>query len=421
LAWSLPSHAQVSVTTFPSGFSGYDQQLGVTVLSRLRPEYEPPGIQLGGFVIRPEVDQSIFDNSNVNGTANGVGSWGSQTAASVSAQSNWSRNSLAATVGVDHYQYFQLPTDNYTDWNVGIQGGYTIGESQLTAAYSHQSFHELGNQIGTVQSSTPVLDQTDTAQLYYTFNFGRVAVTPTISFSSYQYGPASVQGGTLNQDFLNRNVVAGGATARYSLNDQSGLLLVARGVQSNYTQPLAGQPSNNSTSFLLMTGIDYQAAGVWRYSLLAGVEVRSFAASEFATRTAPIVAASAIWTPTGVLTVSGVLSRSIEDPESGGTNGFILSQGHLVVDYELTRSILLQGRGGFQYAQYLGAGDQTNYTFGAGVTWLLNRKLRLALDDDYTKQSGLGSLNQVLTPIEGSFQSGQYSQNLLALTLRVAF
>ncbi len=39
-----------------------------------------------------------------------------------------------------------------------------------------------------------------------------------------------------------------------------------------------------------MSGLDYQAESVWRYSLLVGVEVRSFAASQFATRTAPIVA-----------------------------------------------------------------------------------------------------------------------------------
>ncbi len=257
-------------------------------------------------------------------------------------------------------------------------GCYTIGDSQLQAAYSHQSYHALSTTIGLVQSSAPVLDQTDTAQVNYTFNFGRLSVTPTVAVSSYQYGDAVVQGGRLDQQFLDRVVVAGGATVRYALNDQSGALFVLRGVNSDFTHPAANQPSNNSHSFLAMGGLDYQPESVWRYSLLAGVEVRTFAASQFETRTAPVVAASAIWTPTAVLTVSSLLSRSIEDPESGGTNGFVLTQGRLVVDYELTRSVLLQGRGGIQYAQYLGEGDQTSISFGGGVTWLLNRQLRLA-------------------------------------------
>jgi hypothetical protein len=418
VVWSSSSRAQ-STVIFPSGVSGYDQQIGVTVLSRLRPAYEPPGVQVGSFVIRPNLSQSVFDNTNVNGTP-GSGSWGSQTQASVSAQSDWDRNSLAASVGVNHEQYFQLPNESYTDWNVGLAGGYTIGDSQLAAAYSHQSYHLLGTAIGTVQSQTPVLAQTDTAQLNYTFNFGRLAVTPNLSVSSYQYGNATVGGTTVNQQFLDRDVLAGGVTNRFSLSDQGGLLLVVQGVDSHYTHPQEGQPSNNSTSFLLMGGLDYQAESVWRYSLLAGVEVRSFAASQFSTRTAPIVEGTAIWTPTGVLTVTGILSRTIEDPESGGTNGFILSQGRLTLDYELMRPVLLQARGGIEYAQYLGEGNQTNLTVGGSVTWLLNRTLRLALDEDYTTQSSPGNTsNLFLNP--ASQRSGQYNQNLLALTLRAAF
>ncbi len=120
LAWPRPSQAQPAEVSFPSGLTGYDQQLGVTVLSRLRPEYEPLGVRLGSFVIRPEVDQSVFDNSNVTGLGAGSGSWGSQTGASVTAQSDWTRNSLVASAGVNHQQYFSLPHDSYTDWNVGI-------------------------------------------------------------------------------------------------------------------------------------------------------------------------------------------------------------------------------------------------------------------------------------------------------------
>jgi hypothetical protein len=418
MAWSSSSRAQ-STVYFPSGVAGYDQEIGVTVLSRLRPAYEAPGVRVGSFVIRPEVGQSLFDNTNVNGTT-GSGSTGSQTSASVSAQSDWDRNSLAASVGVNHEQYFALPKESCTDWNVGLGGGYTIGDSQLAAAYSHQSYHLLGTAIGTVQTETPVLAQTDTAQVNYTFNFGRLAVTPNLSLSSYQYGNATVGGANLNEQFLDRVVLSGGVTNRFSLSDQGGLLLVAQGVDSHYTHPQEGQPSNNSTSFLLMGGLDYQAESVWRYSLLAGVEVRSFAASQFATRTAPIVEGAAVWTPTGVLTVTGIVSRAIEDPESGGTNGFVLSQGRLVLDYELMRPVLLQARGGVQYAQYLEGGNQTNVTVGGSVNWLLNRTLRLALDEDYTTQSSPGNTsNLFLTP--GSQRSGQYNQNLVALTLHAAF
>jgi hypothetical protein len=424
LTWAGSARAQTTTDAyFPTGDTGYDQQLGVTVLSRLRPEYDAPGIHLGGFTIRPNLDQTIFDNSNVNGGSDSEPSsrsWGSQTAASVSGQSDWSRNSLAATVGVDHFQFFGLPSESYTDYNIGLSAGYTIGDNPLTASYSHQSYHELGTSIGTVQSETPQLNQTDSGELSYTFETGRFSFTPTLDFSAYRLGDITQNGVTQSQSYLDRDVVAGGVVTRYALTDKSHLLFVVRGVDSIYNQTAAGQPSDNSTSELFLTGLDFQAESVWRYSLLVGVENRSFAASQYATETAPIAAATVVWTPTGVLTLTGTASRSIEDPTSAGTNGYVLNQARLVVDYELLRDVLLQARGGVQYAQYLQSGNQTNYSIGAGVTWLINRNLRLSLNEDYTTQSSAdstsGNEDQLIAD-----QSGAYHQNLVEATLHIGF
>ena len=118
-----------------------------------------------------------------------------------------------------------------------------------------------------------------------------------------------MQGLQLNQNYLNRDVVAGSVTGRYSRSDEGGLLVVLRGINSTYTSPQPGQPSNNSNSAELLGGLDYQRESVWRYRILIGVEVRAFQSSQYPTRTAPLVEASAIWTPTGITTVTGTLSR----------------------------------------------------------------------------------------------------------------
>lgn len=192
-AWPATAAAQNIPLYFPSGVGGFDQGIGVTVLSRLRPLYETSGIHADGFVINPALDQSLFYNSNVTGTA-GSGSWGERTSASVSATSDWERNRLGGTIGVSNNQFLALPNDAYTDWNVGIGGGYTINDSLLEAAYSHQLYHQVGVVIGATTSQTPVRDQTDTAHSDYTFNFGPYSITPDVSVSDYRYGTATVQG-----------------------------------------------------------------------------------------------------------------------------------------------------------------------------------------------------------------------------------
>jgi hypothetical protein len=420
LLWPKASMAQSIDYYFPQGSYGYDQQLGVTVQTRAHPLYEPLGVQIGGFNVHPSVDESLFYNSNVTGVP-GSGSWGSRTSAAVSAGSDWTRNSVGASIGVDHFQYFSLPSDSYTNWSIGLGAGYTIADSQLLAAYSHQSYYQLGTAIGKARSVTPVLNQTDSAGLQYTFNFGRISITPNLGVSAYRFGPTTSLGVTFNQDNLNYNSFAAGVTGRYALDEQSGLLAIMRVMDFTYLTRLAGQPSNDSKTVQLLTGIDYQPEGVWRYRLLGGVEVRKFSASQYATRIAPDVEASVIWSPTGLTTLSLTLASSIQAPQIVGTSGYILSQGNLVVDHELLRNVLLHGHGGIQHAEYLQAGSQTSQTQfsgGAGVTWLINRAVRLSLDYGYTSITGGNVSGSLVNP--ETLTIGNYNQSLLSLTLHLA-
>ncbi|HEX3984130.1 MAG TPA: outer membrane beta-barrel protein [Acidisoma sp.] len=417
--WAVPAQAQSAAAYFPTGVYGYDQDLGVTVLSRARPGYETSGVALGGFTIRPELDQSIFDNSNVNGTAgSNSGSWGSETTGTVTGASDWSRNSLQTSLGFDHYSFFALPGDNYTNWNVGVGGGYTIAGGELRAAYSHSTYNQLGTQIGQAQSESPSQNTTDTGEIAYDFNLGRVTITPSVDFSAYRFGNITQNGVQTSQSAFDRNVVAAGVLTRYALTGGTGLLLVTRGSSSNYIDQPAGQLSNSSVSGMVLAGLDYQPEAVWRYSILVGVETRSFSASQYGTYTAPVLSGQLVWTPEAVFTMVGDLSRTIEDADTTGNSGYVLNDAKIVGDYELMRNVLLEGRVDLQYASYLQGGSQTNEAVGGSVTWLLNRHVRLSLDDDFTNQNAPGSMTQTIT---GPGQlSGAYKQNLLVLTLHIA-
>lgn len=421
-AWALPAHAQVTADAyFPTGNYGYDQNLGVTVLTRARPDYDESGIRLGGFTVRPQLNQSIFDNTNVTGTAGGdSGSWGSETTGTITGQSDWERNSLQATVGFDHLSYFDLPNDNYTNWNIGLGGGYTIAGGQLRASYSHSTYNQLGTTIGSARSELPAQNVTDTGEISYDFNLGRVTITPSIDFSYYQFGDTTTNGQKTSQSYLNRDVIAGGVVTRYQLDGGVGLLLVARGSGSNYVNQTAGQVSNNSTSGMVLGGLDYQTKDVWRYSFLVGVETTTFAASQYGSYTVPVLSGQVVWTPTGVTTVTGTLSRSVQDTDVTGNAGYVQTQAALVVDYELMRNVLLEGRTSVQRLGYLQGGSQMSESVGGGATWLINRKMQLSLNDDFTNQNAPSSGTVVSTANGGQELSGAFTQNILMLTLRFA-
>lgn len=415
--WPAGANAQNIQTYFPAGTGGYDRELGVTVLTRFRPLYEVPPLQVGSFMVTSGLDQSLFYNSNFNGTPDS-GTWGSRTSASVSATSNWTRNSLAAALGFTHTQPFSFPSENFTDWNVSLGGGYTIGDGGIQAGYSHQTYNQIGFNIGTITSETPVQDQTDTGYIGYEAKFARFTINPSISISAYRFGAATAGGTRLDEAFLDRNVIAGGLVTRYSLSDEGSLLLVTRGLGSDFVNPIAGQPQQNSTGIQVLGGLDYQAKGVWRYQLLVGVETRLFAAAQYPTHTGLITEGSVIWSPTELTTVTGSIFRGIEDPETPDTNGYTLTQGKLVVDHELRRNVFLQARGTVAEAQFLtGGGTQTDISLGGSATWLLNQRIHLSLNYDWTR---IMSGAQSTIPLAANQTSSLFSQTVVTLTLRLS-
>lgn len=414
-----PSRAQFINQYFPPGVPGYEREPGVTVASRLRPAYDPLGVRIGGFTLQSQLEEGIGYSSNAAGLSHSPGSWFLDTAPTLTLNSNWSRDQLGAAVTLDDRRYFDAPSQNYTDWTASIGGGYTIGRHDAILAYSHLSLHEDPSQLGSVPSSTPVPYQVDDLRGEYTFEQGRFSFTPRLDVQLYRFGNSTMFGVPQSQTSQNRIVLTGGVETHYALSDQRSLVFVVQGIDSNYTDVLLGQPTNSSKSFLALGGIDYQASGVWRYRLLLGVETRTFESSQFRTHTAPIIEGSVIWTPTGLTSVTGLVSRTIEDPASSGTGSYTYTRAGLVVDHEYLRNVLLQGRMGFEAAEYLnGGGTQTNITVGAGVKWLLNRNVRLSLDYSYTGQQGAAS-SITGTPVFGAFQ-GSFVRNVVLLTLRLA-
>ena len=424
LGFASSARAQYVDTYFPTGLAAFDQQQGVTVLSRLRPLYEPTGVRLGAYTVNANLNETVGYDSNLTGVSNGLSSAFINTTSNVSATSNWSRNRLGLAASVGNYTYFGNPQQNYTNYSASVAGGYTIDRHDLNLGYSHLRQYERGTDIGSIASTTPVPYDVDDIRADYTFERGRFSFVPNVDMRLFQFGSAVFGGQPASQQYRNRTVLSGGVTTRYELSDQRGIVVVVQGLNSHYTKPQSGSPSNNSKSALVLAGLDYQASGLWRYRVLGGVEVRDFDASQFGTRVAPILEASLIYTPTGLTTVTGTARRQIEDTQSEGTAGYTFTYVGFVVDHELKRNILLQGRANFQAAQFLqGGGTSTSYTLGAGVNWLVNRRIRLSADYDATQQNGSNnstfSLTQQSTTLTttqlNTITSGNYSRNVVLL------
>ena len=372
----------------------------VTVLSRLRPEYDPPGIRSGEFIIRPWLVESGGYESNVLGTSAAKGSALVESNAEVSAQSDFSRNSVHAAVSVDDLRYLDLARQSYTNWQAAIGGTLDIGRDTLSLDYSHLTLNQTALDLDTPIITTPLPFTIDVARVAYRALLSRLSVTPNVSVARFSFSNGYTAGGPYQQSYRDRNVVTPGVTLGYELAPRRQLVLVVNDAVAAYDTAAPGLARRDYNDLSVLVGLDDEISGALRLRLLGGYETRQFSSAQYSTIQAPVLEASASWTPTGLTTVTATVARRIEDANAEATAGTTELSGQLRIDHEYLRNLLLYAEGGVYQDQYSqGGGSQVLWRGGAGVTHLVSRSVRIGLDYAvYDRQGRAGGTVQGVGP-----------------------
>jgi hypothetical protein len=405
--------AEMLDSLFPEGVPGYDAAPGVTVQSRLRPDVEPLGIHLGSFILHPSLQSGFGYDSNVLGGTPAQGSWQLRTQPSLLFGSDWSRNALGGYVAASDTRYLDIPSQDRTDATLSLGGTLEVGRDRLTIAFAHLAQHQDRSELDALQSDRPVFFKLDDARVMYAASFSRWTLTPSLEVSHWQFGDTTIFGQPASQAYRDRNVIQPGVTLGYELGPQRNLIMVGRAIGQQYPNPSIGQASQDSMSYQLLAGLDYDDDAVWRYRLLVGAETRQFKASR--THNAMIAEVDIAWMPSTLTTLHGRLIRSVEDAAQEGVSGFTYTGARATLDHEYLRDVLLSASIGAQQAAFLQGGQQNSYSLGVGATWLMNRSIRLSLTYDLTS---LGSGHASVQPGSLPVVTGASTRNLVLLMLR---
>ncbi len=374
LCLSTPSaRAQILETYLPAQVLGVD-----SFLAQPPPDYTAQGVRFGDFVLHPQVQESIGYDSNVLGQAGSPGSPHIETSATLQGASDWSRDQLGVYANVDNIQTPALSALSYTNTTASLAGALDIDRDQLRGSYTYLQYHLLPNQIGGLGLNQVLPITTNDLRAAYAANFARVAIIPSIDINTYRYGNAVVPGGVQSFAYLSRNVYTPAVTTRFELAPQRDLVFVLRGTSAEYLTAQPGQPLRNYIDLQALVGVDFAANALIRYRALLGYETRNYASSQIAGATSPIIEASAIWTPTRLTTVTGIVTHRIEDAIEDDIYNYTYTDFRVTVDHELYRNVLLQAYVDIEQANYAQHGGiQTQYGAGASAAWLLNRNVQL--------------------------------------------
>ncbi len=395
---------------FAEGVPGFGTEPGVTVQSRIRPDAEAPPLREGPLQAIPRLEESVGYDDNVLNGASRKGSWLIGTKPSLLLGSSWTRDAFGAYFAAGDTRYLAQPRQSRTDGSAAVGGTLEIGQDKLTIGVAHLSQHEDRSDLNALASDRPVVFRVDDARVSYTMNFGRWSLMPEANVSAWHYGDTTILGQYARQAYRDRTMLRGGATLRYEFAPLRNLVLATRALGQQYTSPLPGQPTLNSSGYQALLGLDYDDDTLWRARVLVGGETRQFAAPVYRPHTAVIAEGELTWNPTGMTTIRGTLTRTIEDAAQEGVSGFAYTAGKLAIDHELFRSVLLNASAGLRHAAFLQGGVQIGETAGLGVSWLFNRSARVSATYDLNTARGAGPLNTGATG---------YARDLALLTVRL--
>ncbi len=268
---------------------------GVTVLSRPHPEYDPLGLRFGDVSVRAGATEGIGYNFNplALSTSRGSGFVASQAALNVS--NDRERSGVNAGMTVQDLHYFDLSEVNHTDWTAIIGGHYDLERGRLDASYSHLNLNILPTSIEHGQEH----GQNRGGALHGRYlpvalhgSLRAFTLIPQVSYSIYRFGQSVGINGTRERTGSTRpsttatNCRSGRPWNTSSLPDAM-LVLLVRGTEANFTDNPIGGPNQDFSDVQVLTGLDVQTQGKFRYRALVGYEERSYRAAALKTQNTP--------------------------------------------------------------------------------------------------------------------------------------
>ncbi len=360
------------------------------VADRLRPDYDPVGINLGGVTLFPSVTTSLETTDNYRASqTNRQGDSYAVIQPEIALRSNWSRHRLDARVYVAPSFHFSLPDENVTQFGVSTSGTYDVSHdtsirADATAARFVESRSSLGSFRGTAE---PVRYDLFRGGLGVSHSIADLTLTAGVSGErrNFQDVPL-VGGGTIDQDYRDVRVITASGSAQYALRNGIGLIVSGQYDNSRYSfRP--GSPAfvagvdldRKSSGFSIQGGVTLELTRLIIGTLQVGYLRRNYTDRRLSNFSGLSYNADVLWNVTQLTSLRFRAGRSVEDTSATQIAGNTRSDFRVSVDHELYRYILLNGDVG--YASFrpngLGIGGQ-EYTLGAGVRYLINRRFTLS-------------------------------------------
>jgi len=303
----------------------------VSVRDRPRPEFDPPGIPVGAFILHGSLDLGVATTDNV---------FAAETAEEEDTiftaglrgrlQSNWSRHALTFEAGAETVSYDEFSSEDYDTSYAGVAGRLDIGSSTNVNARAYIA-HDVESRRDPDAPAAGIpraeFDRTELA-IGAQHRFNRLRVGATLSELEHEYDGL--------QSFRDFNETRLTGRAELELTPRVGLLLEASTDERDYDNT----PALSSEGQTYLVGATLNLTDLMQGEVAVGQFQRDY---DFGGSSDGFAASADLeWYITRLTTLSFHARRNSEDVVGATTAlPYIDTRYGARVDHELRRNIIL--------------------------------------------------------------------------------
>ncbi len=387
--------AQEKTPTPPSARQGpfvrQDVNRGNTVGGRARPDYDAVGLRAGSFFIYPSFEFTpTWDTNIFSSTTNRKSDLVMILSPEIAVRSNWRRHELNFGARADLGRYRDFKSEEYEDASIVANGRLDIRRFEFAfAGIRWAQRHEDRGSPDDVNGIRPTKFWAHEGLVGYQRRFNRLTARVQAFYRYLDFRDVRVLGGgIINNDDRDRHEFTATARASYRISPKLQIFGEGKFYYVNYVSRLDDALLNrDNKGFGVNGGVVIELGNKLFGEVFGGFRRQSYSDAMLATVSGVNGGLRLTWNPTGLTTVKGTVTRTIEQTTLVGASGYFSTQVRLSVDHELRRNIIISGFGSFQQDDYRGINrDDKWLRAGLQGKFLLNRYFSSTLGYEFSKR-----------------------------------
>lgn len=402
-----PAIAQTPPRSSQDAQSPIDVERGETVMGRRRPDYDPVGVRMGGFMLYPELGLQESFNSNIfAAAADEKSDFITSIEPSLDLRSNWNNHALNLHADSRVVRYMDYDDENFNDYTLSADGRFDVlRDFRLLGGAGYQVRHEPRSSPDNQGGTEPTEYSVTGANLGAEKEFNRLSVHLDGKIDRYEYDNVRNTAGTiLDQSGRDRDQYEAMLKAGYEIAPLRQIYVLSSYNTREYDK-LTGGFNRDSDGYLVGGGAQYDLTGLIFLDAYAGYRRQEYSDARLGEIDGWASGIKVTWNVTRLTTITGTLDRDIEETTLSNSPGYFQTRAELRADHELLRNLILTASLGYQNDDFQGISRDDDYYLAAlGAKYLLNR--------NFTLSGGYGYRSR-----ESSVAGSDFDENVVMLRL----